>query len=319
MIQSQKTESIHLTDQMTVETLIALGIQRINETVAAHPVAYVGCGLSGGNDSVAAATLAFQSERFGSMLHIATGVGLQATEDHVKALCQQMGWPLEIYRAMENRKRDGTPDPMDYFDLVERFGFPGPSQHRRMYIKLKQRQLGAFCRDHKKFRSREVVVVVSGARRQESKRRGSVLGSDVTLTRRDDSYSILWCNPLFDASKLDCARIIEHLGIPKSPVHALIHKSGECLCGCYRKERELEETTLWFPEDPTVKRLNELHNRKVAAGEPGWGGPRRKEACKLTPTGPMCSSCDAAYADRALDASDRALIDAAVQGHFKKN
>ncbi len=285
------SESVHLTDRMPVEDLIAIGVQRVNEVVAAHRVAYVGCGLSGGNDSAAASCIAIRSERFGSMLHIATGVGLGATEDHVKALCENQGWPLEIYRALENSKRDGTPDPMDYFALVEKHGFPGPSQHRTMYIKLKQRQLARFCRDHKTYRSREVVVMVSGARRQESARRSSLLGSNVSLTRRDDSYSILWVNPLFDASKLDCARIIEHLNLPKSPVHALIHKSGECLCGCFAKPDELKETSFWYPGDPTVKRINELHARFTAEGKPGWGGPRNRR-CALKATGPMCSSCD---------------------------
>lgn len=295
MTATTTTESVHLTDQMSVDDLIALGVRRVNEVVAAQPVAYVGCGLSGGNDSAAASVIAFRAERFGSMLHIATGVGIEATELHVKALCQHQGWPLEIYRAMENTKRDGTPDPMDYFKLVKERGFPGPAQHRRMYIKLKQRQLARFCRDHKRFRSREVVVMVSGARRQESKRRASLLGSNVTLTRRDDSYSILWCNPLFDASKLDCARIIEHLNLPKSPVHALIHKSGECLCGCYAKPGELKETAFWYPNDPTVKRIVELDASERAAGRPGWGGPKR--ACAVKETGPMCSSCDVKYAE----------------------
>lgn len=288
----QSTESVHLTDTMSVDDVVKLGVRRINEVVAAHNVSFVGCGFSGGNDSAAAAALAVRSDRFGAMLHIATGVGIGATEKHVRDTCKAMNWPLEIYYALENVKRDGTPDPMDYFALVEEFGFPGPSQHRTMYIKLKQRQLGRFCRDHKRFRSHQLVVVVSGARRQESARRGSIQGSDVRLTRRDESYSVLWINPLFDASKLDCARIMEHCGVPKSPVHALIHKSGECLCGCYAKPDELKETAFWFKDDPTVKRIIELDAKCRADGKPGWGGPRRKSKGGPREIGPMCSSCE---------------------------
>lgn len=280
----------HLTDSMGVEGLVALAWDRVCEAQRKYKPVYMSGALSGGGDSIAACIVASVSPGFQSMFHINTGVGLQATEDYVAMVCKARGWELEVFHALENTRANGTPDAKDYFTLISRHGFPGPSQHFKMYSNLKERQIRRWRKAHKKYRSRQTVMLISGARRQESKKR-----KDVPLMERRDS--IAWVNPLFDASKLDCTRIREHYGIPKSPVVDLIHMSGECLCGAFGSEEEMRELKLWFKDDPTVQRLAAFDSSERAAGRWGWGcgGPPNKRNCPVKKSGPMCSACDAKH------------------------
>lgn len=220
------------------------------------------------------------------MFHCDTGVGLEATEFFVAQTCLALGWPLKTYKATENTQANGKTDPMDYFAMLETNGFPGPGQHGTMYIKLKERQIRRFVRDEKRAGARRVLLV-SGVRRQESAVRSS---EDRTQWHRREGAQI-WANPLLDFSKLDCSRIMQFAGLPRSPVVDLIHKSGECLCGAFAKPGELAETTLWFKDDPTIVRLNEAHHRLLTERGWGWGGRPPKKNCLVKAAGQMCSSC----------------------------
>lgn len=289
---SSTENSVHVTDQMSVEDAIRVAVQRVNNATVAFQPVYMSAGLSGGNDSLAATYIASLSRGFKSAFHIDTGVGLRATEEFVVEVAGKMGWPLEVYAALENKRADGTPDPQDYFKLVKERGFPGPAHHFKMYQRLKQRQIERWCRAHKKWRSREVLMLVSGRRSQESARRGRTVVGDVEGEGR-----IVWANPLHDFSKLDCRRILDHAGIPESPVYKFIHKSGECLCGAFGSPEELQETKLFFPDDPTVVRL--VAADKEERETRGWGwGQRPVKACKIKGSGPMCSKCDMVYAEQ---------------------
>lgn len=291
---SGKREAVNITDRVSAEAAIDIARLRVVSAIKDVWPVWVSAGLSGGHDSVTATYIASLASDFNSAFHIATGVGLQATEDYVSSLCKNQRWPLEVFKAVENTQGCGKSDPMDYFALVEKHGFPGPGQHRTMYIKLKERAVRRWVRAHKKKHSREVLMLVSGARRQESARRGSINGSNVTDARWDDSLPVYWVNPLWDFSKLDCTRIMEHAKLPRSPVVDFIHKSGECLCGCFGKPGELKETAMWFPSDPTVIRLLEANKRHCLTRGWGWSDRPVKKCAAIGETGPMCSSCDAA-------------------------
>jgi 3'-phosphoadenosine 5'-phosphosulfate sulfotransferase (PAPS reductase)/FAD synthetase len=285
---------------MTVKDAVALAVSRVADAYRLYKPVRVSAGLSGGHDSITATYIASLFSPFHSAFHIDTGVGLRATEDFVLNACEKMGWELEVYRALENTKNDGTPDPQDYFELVEERGFPGPAMHFKMYQRLKERQIYRWCRAHKKFRSRQVLMLVSGRRSQESARRmGKVTGPHERMKK---GPAVVWANPVYDFSKLDCSRIMEFAGLPRSPVVDLVHKSGECYCGAFAKPGELAETTLWFPNDPTVVRLNAVSKRMTEERGWGWGGRPPKAGCLVKGAGPMCASCDAANANN-LEAS----------------
>lgn len=295
-ILSKTDNSVHVTDKLGVEGALKLADERLREAVDYYKPVWLSGGLSGGNDSIAATYIASRHPQFRSAFHIDTGVGLRATEDFVAELCPKMGWPLEVYKALENVRADGTPDPQDYFAMVEERGFPGPAMHWKMYQRLKERQIYRWCRDHKKFHSRQLLMLVSGRRTQESKRRErTVVGPH---ERPKKGPAVAWANPAYDFSKLDCRRVAESREIPESPVYKFIHKSGECLCGAFGTEEELRETAAWFPNDPTVIRLLATHERMKKERGWGWGGrpPGTGRQCKIKKAGPMCAACDLKYA-----------------------
>ncbi len=300
---SGNTENaVNLSDTHPVQTLIAMAVARVNSASDLYKPVYMSGALSGGHDSITACYIASLANGWRSMFHCNTGVGLDATEVFVGSLCLRLKWPLEVFYARGNVQASGKPDPMDYFAMVEKHGFPGPGQHGTMYIKLKERQIRRFVRAHKT-KMRDRVMLVSGARRQESQRRTNE--GQVEEHRREGAQ--VWCNPLFDFSKLDCARIMRYAELPRSPVVDLIHKSGECLCGCFRKDGELEETTLWFKDDPTIVRLNEAHARHKASGRHGWGERPMKRGCTIKKTGNMCTACDNARDEIARKATPLTL------------
>lgn len=282
----------HLTDSLGVDGLIRLAVDRIREATEQWKPVYMSGAFSGGGDSIAACYVTSLAPNFRSMFHCDTGVGLRATEEYVAETCRSQLWPLETFKALDNERADGTPDPQDYFAMVEHRGFPGPAMHWKMYQRLKQRQIEAWSRAHKRWRSREKVMLISGRRVQESERRKR---TTARLELDPSCKRLVWCNPLFDASKLDCHRIREHAGLPKSPVVHLIHMSGECLCSSYGSPEELVELKMWFGDDPTVKRIVEADAREKARGRWGWGcgGPPNKKACAIRAAGPMCANCDA--------------------------
>lgn len=108
--------------------------------------------------------------------------------------------------------------------------------------------------------------------------------------------SIVWASPILDWSKPDlnaCRRASP--GMPRNEVAALLHMSGECLCGAFSRPGELDEIGDWFPG--VAAGIHALEQAALDAGIPsqrcrwGWGAgvePRSR-------TGPLCSSCDARY------------------------
>ena len=139
------------------------------DAVGEHQPAAIVCLFSGGHDSYTVTHFAANllKDRLTMVAHIDTGIGIPETQQFVKDRCEAHGWPLKIYRAKENVKADGTPDPMIYEDIVKANGFPGAHAHRFMYVKLKGRQVDRIAREYKG----EKVMFISGVRQEESVRR----------------------------------------------------------------------------------------------------------------------------------------------------
>lgn len=276
---------------MTIETKITVALGRLNVAIQQHqPIAVFGL-FSGGHDSFCAAYVASLHPSCVGIVHINTGIGIEATRDYVRTTCRDRGWRLIEYRAKENVNAKGEPDPQDYAQIVLKHGFPGPAGHSMMYARLKQRALqrlerdwGADCR--KKVKKR--VLLVSGCRQQESTRR---MGN--TQEVQIDGRRI-WVAPILDWSKTDTSLCLEHVAQPRSEVVDLIHKSGECLCGAFAKPGELEELNMWPITRPAYERIKAL---QVAVRMNGknwdWGQrpPRKCDAKQLQLPGPLCHSC----------------------------
>jgi 3'-phosphoadenosine 5'-phosphosulfate sulfotransferase (PAPS reductase)/FAD synthetase len=208
--------------------------------------------FSGGDDSLTVTH--FAKRQLGTLIdaivHINTGIGLPETRAFVDAACSTLGWNLLEYKAKDLAQ--------DYEQIVLQHGFPGPSQHLKMFVRLKERALDALVRDHKGGH----VMLISGVRQQESTKRMK-LSEPVHKDGRK-----IWCAPFFYWSNDQVGDYRATLDLPKNPAKEYLCMSGECLCGAFARPNELKEIELWFPE--TGQYLRDLERRVKAAGFP-WG------------------------------------------------
>jgi 3'-phosphoadenosine 5'-phosphosulfate sulfotransferase (PAPS reductase)/FAD synthetase len=233
--------------------------QILLDGIAEHQPAHIFGLLSGGHDSLTVTHFASSvlGEKLDAIIHIDTGIGIPETQQFVVDVCKQYEWPLKIYRAVDNTKADGTPDPMIFEDIVLAHGFPGADAHRFMYIKLKERQVKRVCREHP-----GKVMFISGVRSAESARRMGT-AREVQVNGRQ-----IWVAPFLhmETADLEAYQAANHM--PVNQVKKLLCMSGECLCGAYAKPDELKEIETFFPA--VGKRLRDLEQRVRAAGFP-WG------------------------------------------------
>jgi 3'-phosphoadenosine 5'-phosphosulfate sulfotransferase (PAPS reductase)/FAD synthetase len=237
---------------------------------------------SGGDDSTVLAHLFRRDADYAA--HINTGIfvmdeetGESAAEMHVRATCAAWDLPLIVEHPGES-----------YRDLVIAHGFPGPAHHFKMYQRLKERGLRKVRNRLVQHNRRERVLFIAGRRREESERR-----KDVPLHERDGS--IVWASPLAHWTRADLNLYRKHHpDLPRNPVSAELHMSGECLCGAFAKPGELDMIAMFRPR--TAAHLRQLEVDIAAAGHCpserarwGWGAFRRPK--KQTKTGPLCSSC----------------------------
>jgi 3'-phosphoadenosine 5'-phosphosulfate sulfotransferase (PAPS reductase)/FAD synthetase len=197
------------------------------DACAAHPPEVITACFSGGDDSLAALHIAAQfAQQHGyrfEVLHLNTGIGIPETESYVIRHCAEWGYPLYIYRATENTKADGTPDPKVYEDCVlERWrGFPGFGSHGVVYTDLKQRGFERYKRDRW---SGKQALYATGLRRAESRRRSK----RPEWERRGRT---IWACPVIHWHHADLLAYFDRYSIERNPVAVLLGHSGECECG----------------------------------------------------------------------------------------
>jgi 3'-phosphoadenosine 5'-phosphosulfate sulfotransferase (PAPS reductase)/FAD synthetase len=190
------------------------------------------------------------------VVHVNTGIGIEATREFVRETCREHGWPL-----------NELSPPVSYDDLVIEHGFPGPAGHQFMYRRLKERPLGAFAQERKPRRGAPFVYC-SGVRKQESSRR---MRGQQTEWMHASKLGWTWRAVILDWSKADCNAYIAKHELTRNPVVDILHMSGECLCGAFARPGERAEIRAWFPE--TDLRISALESRVTAAGMLGdvWG------------------------------------------------
>jgi 3'-phosphoadenosine 5'-phosphosulfate sulfotransferase (PAPS reductase)/FAD synthetase len=288
-----------------------IALETISEACDRYSASKVFALFSGGDDSLAALRVAVEHPHFVAAVHCNTGIGVEATRDFVRETCRKLRCRLIEYKATENTRADGTPDPLVYEQMVMEYGFPGPTKfgHGKMYNRLKERGIRRLLRDHTD--GDENIVLASGCRSDESVRRmgtatriqqGQVdKNGNVTDKRR------IWVNHIHDWTKTDTLKFRESCGLERNPVAKLICKSGECLCGGFGNEGELEELCMHDLTRPVGKYLLELERRVIDAGFP-WRWHERPpqwwlesqrgqgflfEMSKYAKPGPMCHGCEA--------------------------
>jgi 3'-phosphoadenosine 5'-phosphosulfate sulfotransferase (PAPS reductase)/FAD synthetase len=257
---------------------IADAYRILEGAIAEYRPSHVFAMFSGGNDSVCPSHLASLLPEFSGTVHIHTGIGIRETRRHAYEVAQRFGWPFRIYRPAKGNR---------YHELVTEYGFPGPFHHRKMYNRLKERSIRRLIREHKT--GTQKILLVTGVRRQESRRR---MG---TLSEVDVEGRRVWCAPIINWSSQDKEKYMATWNIPGNPVTAKLCMSGECLCGAFASPGELEEIRFWYPK--AAAEIDRLAERCRAAGvHDKWGTrpPARPDERQmdLDVTGQMCYSCD---------------------------
>lgn len=243
--------------------------------------------FSGGRDSLTACHFASKLPGFSGCFHANTGIGIERTREYVRQTCREQSWPLiEL-------KSDDT-----YEWFVSNYGFPGPAMHGIIYTYLKERCVRELVRLHKANRL-DHIMLVSGVRQQESKRR---MGYDDPVTKHGCQ---IWANPVFYWNKQRRDDFIKDIAIETNPVADALGMSGECLCGAFAgskgglPEDELKRIAIIDPSIP--KEIDRLTEIAKAHGKPcRWGYPpppesesEIREALELEGQTfmPLCSSC----------------------------
>ncbi len=293
---------------MTDKARISLDV--ISEACETHGCSKVFALFSGGDDSLAALRVAVEHPNFVAAVHCNTGIGVEATRDFVRETCKSLRCPLIEYKASENVNGKGQSDPQIYEQMVMEYGFPGPTKfgHGKMYSRLKDRGIRRLLREHTD--GHEPVVLASGCRQEESTRR---MGTTKRIQRGEVSKAgvvnekrRVWVNHLWDWSKIDTLRFAMDAGLDRNPVAACIGKSGECLCGAFAKEGELDELLSHDLTRPIGQYIADLERRVIAAGfpwrwherVPKWWLEKEEgqmflyEMNKYADVGPMCESCE---------------------------
>lgn len=237
--------------------------------------------FSGGNDSVCCSHLASKVNGFTACVLIDTGIAIKQAHIHVKETCKKMGWPLKIYKSKYN-----------YDDLVMRYGFPGPSQHKVMYIQLKERAIRALIKDTKQ-KTSDKILLITGVRKQESQRRMETVTAPIV---KDGAK--IWVAPMWEWSNDERDQYIANNNLPRNPIKPLIHVSGDCLCGAYADKGELELLHIFFPEEYSrIKKLQDKVIQKFPWGydeQPPnwWTNYKNGQEFLGDEFMPLCWSCD---------------------------
>lgn len=245
------------------------------------PVVKVYVGFSGGRDSLAVTHWVMNNAPEGAgVFHLNTGIGIKRTREYVRETCREYGWPLTEVRAKEDCG-------WDYRELVKKHGFPGPAGHGMMYRLLKERGIRKLVRDTKTKRNQRVAIV-TGIRKDESKRRGNY---DDSVIDKIDAQ--IWVNPIYHWSRSERDAYIEEHNLPVNPVALELGMSGECLCGAFAHPGEKELVRLVDPD--TAAYIDTLEEEVRACGYTwGWEDrpPRGQKTRKGKAVGPLCVGCE---------------------------
>jgi 3'-phosphoadenosine 5'-phosphosulfate sulfotransferase (PAPS reductase)/FAD synthetase len=248
----------------------------IKEVMAEFTISHVCAAFSGGNDSIVATHWAMN--RFPGCVAITadTQIGLKAARDHQQAVCDLFKWDREVAApVVEGPPPTWSGDPWvdgqtSYEEFVFNHGFPGPSQHARMYQRLKQRAFRIIKKRLGKRPQRSRILVISGIRADES----AIRAGYKRAFMEEPSECFVWCNPFYYCSAADFATYRDEFGLPFNPVKAKCGISGECCCGSFAAVGEREAYRQVEPE--FAEYLDQIEAKVRQKFPWGWGETQPK-------------------------------------------
>lgn len=230
--------------------------QRIlDDALTEHRPSHTFALFSGGRDSWCATDVAARhlGDRLSGVVFVNTGTAFTEAVEYVRRVAPQWGRLLEY----------APPSGHTFEDIVREHGFPGPAQHGRVYVRLKERALDALVRDHKTHRY-DRIALISGARQAESKRR-----ERIPTVERDGAT--VWINAIVAWEDADKHRYLDQRCSDPNPCWDTVCRSGDCNCGAFAKNPgERETIEFWHPEMGV--RITEWERLAAEHGKPcRWG------------------------------------------------
>lgn len=185
--------------------------------------------ISGGHDSLVAGHIAMEQGPATAVLHLDTNTGIEANKEYIFELCEEFNWPLRIEQA-----------PKTLTAFAKEYGFPGPRGHAWAYRWFKERQLRTIARE-----TDGKPHFWAGVRKDESENRMEYINQTGVV---EEAEQWIWHKPLAYFEKEQCEAYIDAYGLPRNPVVANIHRSGECYCGAYAtRDEELIDLEANYP------------------------------------------------------------------------
>lgn len=268
------SDGLGVTQRRTPADIVAEALDRYK------PVA-IYAGFSGGNGSRPATHWAMNNIPGCEVMHLNTGIGIEAGRQYVRETCKAYGWPLHEIRTRES-----------YDDLVRKYGFPGPDGHALMYQRLKERAVWDLMRQAKRGHKRsDKVLFVTGIRYADSIVRTGYAGREVNKIRGQ-----VWANPLYWWTNEEMRAYDAASGMPRNATADALGMSGECGCGAFAQRGELKR---WEAVDPSFgERIRGLEAECLARGFTwGWegappkGGFNAAQGVLDLPQMPLCTNC----------------------------
>lgn len=241
--------------------------------------------LSGGDDSLAAYIMTrLVGIKIDYVLHGNTRTGIEETTEFV-------------YKTTENFKDKFllADAGSSYTDYVMRKGFFGVGDHAHSfsYNILKRNHFNrVISRYLRKGRRNFPILLINGARRNESTRRQRTMKNPIKIDPRNKNN--IWVNIINEFSKKQTLDLIVGNGLCRNPVSINLCRSGECMCGTMQSEGEYLEAKYFYPE--WGGQMDQL--RKVVSEKHGWDWGENLDNHKhmemkgqLNMFQPMCTSC----------------------------
>jgi 3'-phosphoadenosine 5'-phosphosulfate sulfotransferase (PAPS reductase)/FAD synthetase len=270
-----------------VDKMLARGQSIMSEVIAKYkPIAIVAM-FSGGDDSIVATHFTVSNFSQTVVFNADTKTGLAPARKHIASVATSQKWNLIIGEAMaegppERMRSNGRLVPFDsakacpagvwtegataYEEFVLNWGFPGRGkpQHARMYQRLKERPMRRFFKTLG-VKKGSPVVCVSGIRHDES-----AIRAGYKREYAEGLFNDIWVNPFYYNTAADFELYRQEFGLPRNPVKRLCGISGECCCGTFAADGEIDAYNVADPE--FVKYLRWLEARVKSNGMPwGWG------------------------------------------------
>jgi 3'-phosphoadenosine 5'-phosphosulfate sulfotransferase (PAPS reductase)/FAD synthetase len=254
---------------MTLQEKVNQALEIMDRAIHQYQPTHVIALFSGGHDSRVVTEVAAMHPSFSKVVHIDTTIGIEETHDYVIETVNSKGWDCQEY----------TP-PVSYEQICIENGMPGPGSHRFCYIRLKERCLEQVLRDHKKKIS-DKIMFITGVRLSESKRR---MGNVQEIQKEKAK---IWTAPILHFTDEDKNEFMQEHSIKRNPVVDTINMSGECLCGSFAENGELDLVAEFFPKTAEkIFRIQDLCRDKGVHAK--WG---TRPPCKNTTGMALCFSC----------------------------